>query len=315
MEDLARIESLIERAESAARGALTDGPASVAHVTGLAKLLAISALPLSRRLGVSGRPDFDTAMTSVEGAQVEGPRATAWTRAVKEAEDRHRRTLERLTAATTRTQGLRGAPTVIDHAAVDRSALRNDPFGLKVMRGSQDDVQHHAEFVEMLREAVVAEGQRLRRDLDAIAAHTGGEDRLPWQSMLAAAEEAMAAAARRGVLRPENLLAHIRDYQQPTVDDATEAVTDAWVAVRAAHKDNLAEAAYRLAMVDTAMVSAMREQLDRMSRVLRESADSAEEALRAGSVTGRATAIEIRATSPRCSAASGACCRDAGRAG
>ena len=36
-----------------------------------------------------------TAMTPVDGAQAESPRATAWTRAVKEAEDLHRRTLER----------------------------------------------------------------------------------------------------------------------------------------------------------------------------------------------------------------------------
>ena len=155
-------------------------------------------------------------MTSVDGAQVEGPRATAWTRAVKEAEDRHRRTLERLTGATTRTQGRGGAPTVIDHAAVDRRRASRRPLRAEGHDGVPRRIrQHHGELVESLREAVAAEGQRLRRDLEAIAAHAGAEDRLPWQTMLEAAEEAMAAAARRGVLRPENLLAQIRDYQRP----------------------------------------------------------------------------------------------------
>jgi hypothetical protein len=49
-------------------------------------------------------------------------------------------------------------------------------------------------------------------------------------------------------------------------------------------------------MVDTAMVSAMREHLDRISRVLRESAHSAEAALRERAVTGHAAGDEIRAT-------------------
>lgn len=296
LEGLARIENLIEDGESAARAALTKGPASAAHMTGLAKLLTISALPLSRRLTTSGRPIFDTAMTAIDSAEVESPRATAWTRAARAAEDRHRRTLERLTAATTRTQGRGGAPTATDHAATDRKALRDDPYGLKVMPGSPEDLQHHSQLVELLREAVAAEGQRLRQDLEAIAAHTGAESSLPWQTMLIAAEEAMAAAARRGVLRPENLLAQIRDYQTPSPEDAAKAVTDAWVAVHAAHKDNLPDATYRLAMVDTAMVSAMREHLDRTSRVLRESAESAAAALRARAVTGHVAGDEIRTT-------------------
>jgi hypothetical protein len=114
--------------------------------------------------------------------------------------------------------------------------------------------------------------------------------------MMTVAEEAMAAAAGRRVLRPDNLLAQIRDFQSPTADEAVKAVTDAWVAVRAAEKDNLPEATYRLAMADTAMVSAMREHLGRISRVLRESADSAEAALRASAVTGQAAGDEIRTT-------------------
>lgn len=295
LEDLARIENLIEDAESAVRAALAKGPGSVTHLTGLAKLLAVSALPLSRRLNALERPEFNTAMTLIDGAEVVGPRAIAWLRAVKLAEDHHRRAVERLTAAATRTQGRGGAPTAMDHAAIDRKSLRNDPYGLRVMTGSADDVQHHREFVESLREASEAEGERLRQDLEVIASHSGAENSLRWQTMIVAAEEAMAAAARRGVLRPENLLAQIRDYEVPSPEEAAEAVNDAWVAVRAANKDNLPEAVYRLAVVDTGMVTAIREHLDRISRVLRESSDSAEAALNAKALTGHAAGDEIRA--------------------
>jgi hypothetical protein len=294
--DLARIDDLIERGEQAVRDALDAGPASREHLTGLAKLLALTALPLSREIAAGRRPDLDAALTAVNSAQSVGPRAVAWTKAVAVAEGLHRDTLDRLTAAVTRTQGRGGAPTAFDHAAIDRDAVRRDPYGLTAIAGPDEIRPHHTELVESLREAVAAEGQRLRGELEAIATHAGAEDRLPWQTMLEAAQEAMVAAARRNVLRPADVVAEVRAYNAPSATDASKAVADAWVAVRAADRDSLPEAVYRLAMVDTAMVGAIREHLDRLSCVLEESAAGAAAALDAGAITGTALADEVRET-------------------
>ena len=294
--DLARIQSLIERGEDAARALLEAGPGSKQYLTGLAKMLALSALPLSPNLSPGQRPDLDAAMTLVGSADPQGPRASAWSAAVREARSRHQQTLERLRAATMRTQGRGGAPTALDHAAVDRGALRSDPYGLKAMPGADEDRRLHRDLVEALRQGITAEARRLRDDLERIAVHAGGEERLPWQTMLDAADEAMRAANHRGVLRPQDAVAQVRDFQPPSAPAATKAVGDAWVAIRAAERKDLPDATYRLAVVDTEMIASIRGHLDCVSRVLRESAGSATAALAPGAIEGQATADVIRKT-------------------
>jgi hypothetical protein len=277
--DLVLIRDLIERTERAVGERVETATRTGGYLTEVAQVMNLAAAVLASELRANDAPLLpwlqDLDLRNDTGSNY----TQAWMVLRTGAMPEYKFTVDRIRAAATRSQGGRGAPTVIDPTAFDERTLASDPGGMRRRFRDTDLAARHARLKDLAEQAIEAEAAAAKTILMGIAELVGSEESLPLKNITEAVSDAIATARAGHLLRSGSHEQDLEMIQLPSSRKANDARASGWAAVRASERGLSLEAVQRLAQLDRGTLGTVSNYLTVANSILTASNQAARDAL------------------------------------